>query len=80
MGFKKGDIVICLTNGIGKYDIYNNKTYVVERDSWFDGIKNERVTLEGYTGSYYVPNFMLIEQYRILKINKIKNNIKKYEN
>ena len=76
MGFKKGDIVVCINDKPSSYLMYGKK-YMVTNNAITNGyIFIDSTNIVAFNSNMFVS----LEKYRTMKINRIKNNIKNYEN
>lgn len=80
MGFKKGDTIVCINNNVNlsqtKYNLTLFKSYytiAVHYSERYVFVKDDT----GVTMSYNVNKFILLDEFRRKKLEKIKDEIQK---
>lgn len=86
--FKNGDYIVCIKEGLCVFpNLFNDstdgiqtelyKTYIVDRYLTRDdgGVIYDALVLKGYTPLHNGKNFMLLSEFRKLKLNRLKRKL-----
>ena len=73
MKFQEGDKVICINNKTREFDLKLYHEYKIKKINC-DEFDNTFLQFDDLINNYNPNRFISIEEYRKIKINKIKNN------